>query len=78
VIVKIAVSAENAWILEAYPLESVVENNNELIISIAVTGKMFLETLMLRLGSSARLIDDGGYGNVAVEAADRLLSKYLR
>ena len=78
VIVKIAVSAENAWILEAYPLESVAENNNELIISIAVTGKMFLETLMLRLGSSARLIDDGGYGNVAVEAADRLLSKYLR
>jgi hypothetical protein len=77
-IVKIAVSNDNAWILEAYPLESVTENDDELIISIAVTGKMFLETLMLRLGSSARLIDDGGYGNVAAEAASRLLSKYSR
>lgn len=74
--VVVAIPASERWVVEAYPTESVDESGDELLVTMVVTGEVFLERLLLRLGVRARVVSPPELTDVGRDAAARLLSAY--
>ena len=70
------------WVLEQYPVEAVDEETAEggIRAVMAISGRPWLERLLLRLGPSARIVDQRGGADdlrdAASRAARRLLARY--
>jgi proteasome accessory factor C len=73
--VRIAIPERSRWVVEAHPTMSVEELGDELVVELPVSGPVFLERLLLRLGAAARVVeaDDPDVGRAA---AARLLALY--
>ncbi len=71
----IELTAAARWIIDQYPLDKIVElKNGNLEVTIAVSERAWLERLLVRLGSNARVVD--GDTSLAREAAKRILKRY--
>ncbi|MGH9118759.1 MAG: helix-turn-helix transcriptional regulator [Acidimicrobiales bacterium] len=81
--VTIELPPDAGWVVEQYPLEAVDEvGEGRLRVTMAISGRPWLERLLLRLGPSARLVDQRGGADdlttAAAEAARRLLARYAQ
>lgn len=83
--VVLEVTAEAGWVAEAYPVDHVERleggeaDARPLRITLPVTGRAWLERLLLRLGPDARVLElDGRLGGAgaAADVADRVLARY--
>lgn len=74
-VARIAVPLTARWVVEAHPTISVQETPAGLVVELPVSGPVFLERLLLRLGPDARVLgaDDPDVGRAA---ARRLLALY--
>ena len=66
------------WVVEQYPVESVDDDGEHLIVTMAVSARGWLERLLLRLGPEATVLKaDPSLGTgLASSAADRILARY--
>ena len=72
--VTLALEPSARWVAEQYPVEGVEElEGGRLRVTMAASEQPWLERLLLRLGSGARVVE--GPGDVAA-AARRLLGRY--
>ena len=76
VVLRLAPSAR--WVVEQYPVEAVVEHDEHIEVTMAVTATAWLERLLLRLGPAAELVslDDSLPSDLRREAATRVLARY--
>lgn len=76
VVLRLAQSAR--WVVEQYPVERVVEGDDHLDVTMAVTAQAWLERLLLRLGPSAELLslDEPLSAQLRSDAAIRVLRRY--
>ena len=79
--VTIELPPDAGWVVEQYPVEGVEEAGaGRLRVTMAISGRPWLERLLLRLGPEARLVDQRGgaddLATVASAAAGRLLARY--
>ena len=63
------------WMIEALPA-SLTEEGDKLVIEMSVSSPVFLERLLLRLGSDAQVTAGEPFQSLASTAAKRLLSRY--
>ena len=66
------------WVVEQYPVESVDDDGEHLIVTMAVSARGWLERLLLRLGPEATVLKADpllGTG-LASSAANRILARY--
>lgn len=63
------------WVVETYPTTDVETHEDHLVVELPVSGPVFLERLLLRLGPEAQVLD-GEYSDLARTAARRLLERY--
>ena len=76
-VVRIEVPTNARWMIESLPVE-IVEDADRLVIDLPVSSTVFLESLMLRLGPEAQIINDGSFRDVATGVAQRLLLRYKK
>ena len=75
-LVRLALPSTARWVAEAYPTVSVADVADGLIVELPVSGPVFLERLLLRLGPTARVLG-GDDVDVGRSAAARLLKRYV-
>jgi proteasome accessory factor C len=74
-VVVLELTPSARWVLESYPYVSVKEmSKGRARVRLRVSERGWLERLLLRLGPDARVVT--GDGDVAAEAAARLLHRY--
>ena len=73
-VVTLALSPESRWVVEQYPMESVDERADALVVTLRVSEQAWLERLLLRLGPRARVVE--GAEGVAAVAAAKVLARY--
>ena len=78
--VQIRLRPAAQWVVEQYPVESTDTDGDDLIITMAVSARAWLERLMLRLGPDASIVSaDAPLGaELTGEAATRVLARYGR
>ena len=66
------------WVVEQYPVESIDDVGEHLIVTMAVSARAWLERLLLRLGPEATVLQaDPSLGTgLGSSAADRILARY--
>ena len=66
------------WVVEQYPVESIDDDGEHHIVTMAVSARAWLERLLLRLGPEATVLQaDPSLGTgLASSAADRILARY--
>ncbi len=79
--VTIELPSDAGWVLEQYPVEAVDEvGDGRFRVTMAISGRPWLERLLLRLGPSAHVVDQRGGDDdlrgAAAAAARRLLARY--
>jgi proteasome accessory factor C len=78
--VTLHLAPEAKWILEQYPVEDVAQmKNGRVRVTLAVAARPWLERLLLRLGSGARVAHapaGSGLDTAARDAAARVLARY--
>jgi proteasome accessory factor C len=79
--VTIELPAGAGWVVEAYPVEAVDDiGDGRLRATLAISGRPWLERLLLRLGPEARIVDQrGGEDDLrpaGAAAAARVLARY--
>ena len=75
--VTLWLSPEAAWVVEAFPSESVrSEAGGSSTVVLAVSESAWLERLLLRLGPQARVLDPPGWQALGANAAQRVLARY--
>jgi proteasome accessory factor C len=79
--VTIELPADAGWVVEQYPVEAVEDiGGGRARATLAISGRPWLERLLLRLGPSARVVGQRGgdddLTNAAAEAAIRILARY--
>ena len=72
---RVEVPSNSRWMIEPLPVQ-IVEDDARLIIELPVSSTVFLESLLLRLGPEAQILDGGTVGDVASAVAERLLVRY--
>ena len=76
-IVTITLPAWARWVVESYPTRSVQElKDGRLRVDLAVSGRAWLERLLLRVGSEAQVQAPRALADVGREAAARVLARY--
>jgi proteasome accessory factor C len=66
-----------AWVVETYPVDEVVElDDGRVDVRLPVTGRPWLERLLLRLGPAGEVIDPAPWRDVGPQAAARVLAAY--
>ena len=73
--VRIEIPHNLRWMIEALPA-SITEEGEKLVIEMSVSSSVFLERLLLRLGSDAQVTASEPFQSLASTAAKRLLSRY--
>ena len=73
--VRIEIPNNLKWMIEALPA-SLTEEGDKLVIEMSVSSPVFLERLLLRLGSDAQVTAGEPFQSLASTAAKRLLSRY--
>lgn len=74
-LVVLELPSEARWVTEQYPVESVgVRDDGTLVVGLRVSEQAWLERLLLRLGTRARVV--AGADGVARAAAARVLARY--
>jgi proteasome accessory factor C len=81
--VTIELPAGAGWVVEQYPVEAVEDaGDGRVRATLAISGRPWLERLLLRLGPSARVVAQRGGADdlrpAASEAAARILARYRR
>lgn len=69
------------WVVDAHPVLQADEVGDRLRVTLAVTGRTWLERLLVRLGPDARVVAidrELGGPDLAAEAAARVLERYRR
>jgi proteasome accessory factor C len=78
--VVVEVDHDGAWVVDAYPVESVEwAGPGRQRLTLVVTARPWLERLLLRLGPHGRVVDDGHgaeWSDAGREAARRVLDRY--
>jgi len=76
--VRLELSPPARWVLEHYPVEHVEETDGgSVVVTLAVTAVPWLERLLLRLGTTAEVIQaDDPLDDVGRRAAERVLARY--
>ena len=76
VVLRLAQSAR--WVVKQYPVEQVIENDDHIEVTMAVTAIAWLERLLLRLGPAAELVhlDPTLPADLCRDAATRVLTRY--
>jgi proteasome accessory factor C len=75
--VRISLDPATAWLAESIPGTGPAETvDGRAEIEVFVGGDAWLERLLLRLGPGARVVDPPEYGNLAAQAATRVLARY--
>jgi proteasome accessory factor C len=65
------------WVIEQYPYESLVEDDDGLTVTLAVSARPWLERLLVRLGPDARVLHaDDDLSGAGAAAARRILERY--
>ncbi len=76
--VTLQLSTTARWVVEQYPVDSIDDDGEKLIVTMAVSARAWLERLLLRLGPEATVLKaDPSLGTqLASSAADRILARY--
>ncbi len=75
--VTLRLKAPARWVVEQYPVDSVVERaNGSVDATFAVSSERWLERLLLRAGTDAEVIEPAEYTALGRDAARRILSRY--
>lgn len=75
--VRLRLAPSARWVCERYPVDEVREGEDGwLETTMPVTGRVFLEQLLLRLGPNAEVLEPAEMVNVGSDAAARLLETY--
>jgi proteasome accessory factor C len=64
------------WVTEYYPVESVEEDDGDLVVRLRVSDPEWLVRLLLQLGGEARLVEPVGLIAEVRAAASRVLGSY--
>jgi proteasome accessory factor C len=65
------------WVVETYPMTSVEElDDGSMRVRLAVSGRRWLERLLLRVGPEGRVEGPAEFVGASAEVADRLLARY--
>lgn len=63
------------WVVETYPVTRVEDTDDGFVVELPVSGPVFLERLLLRLGPDADVLTPE-FASVGTDAAARLLGRY--
>jgi proteasome accessory factor C len=78
--VTLELAPDAAWVIDAYPCESVEElADGRIRATLVITAVPWLERLLVRLGRSAAVVDSDGLPEaerLADRAAERILTRY--
>lgn len=76
--IVLELSPAAAWVAEAYPVESLTQAGDTLTVTLAATSLVWIERLLLQLGSAAKLISSTPElpASLRHDAADRVLARY--
>lgn len=76
--VRVRLAPDAAWVADQYPNRGVtVAADGSAEVTLPVTGRSWLERLLLRLGPDAELIDPGDHDDdLVAQAASRILTRY--
>jgi proteasome accessory factor C len=76
--VVLELSEAGRWVIETYPVEDVTElDGGGVRATLAVSGRSWLERLLLRLGPAARVVDGpDDLRSAGADAARRVLARY--
>lgn len=75
--VELDLPASATWVADAYPVYSVETTaDGRLRLSLPVSGRAWLERLMLRVGPSGRIVSPPELADVGAQAAERILALY--
>lgn len=75
--VTLLVPAAARWVAESYPTRSVEEEpDGRLRVELAVSGRAWLERLLLRVGPDAEVIEPAELRDAGAQAAARVLARY--
>ena len=78
--VTLRLDPEAAWVVDAYPVEDIVEEaDGGIRVTLAVSEIPWLERLLVRLGHQAELLDSVGIEDadrLAANTVDRILARY--
>ncbi len=76
-VVTLRLEPEAMWITEAYPTLSVdTEPSGAATVTMSIFGDVFLERILLRAGTAARVIAPADLTDVGERAAARILARY--
>ena len=64
------------WVAEYYPVETVDDTPERLVVRFAASDPLVVARLLLRLGSSAELIEGEAVGNATESLRRRILQRY--
>ena len=75
--VTLELQPEAAWIADEYPNESVEDlADGRVVVTLRVSDDTWLIRLLMRMGSSVRVIDRPDVARAVVQAAERALARY--
>lgn len=75
--VTLLLPTEARWVTESYPTQRVEERDGgRLEVELAVSGRAWLERLLLRVGPDAEVLEPGELRDAGRDAAARLLARY--
>ena len=75
--VRMLLPSESSWVIEQYPVEDVTTHNDGSIeVTLAVSEWAWLDRLVLRLGTSATILEQPGDWAGPVAVATRVLARY--
>jgi len=76
-LVRLELQPEAAWIADEHPTESVEDlDDGRVVVSLRVSDDMWLVRLLLRMGSSVRVVDNPAVTQQVTHAAERALARY--
>jgi proteasome accessory factor C len=75
--VTLRLPASARWVVETYPTNEVrTEDDGTLVVRLAVTGRPWLERLLLRVGPEGRVEAPAELAGAGADVAHRLLARY--
>ena len=75
-LVTLDIPASARWVVETYPTESVVEDGDRLVVKLAISGRAWLDRLLLRIGPTVKVLDPRDLRTAPRDIARRVLATY--